>query len=655
MKILTRILFFVFLSTVCYACVDSDDVGENFTTFTGKVISTYLEESSEYSEFTAALNKVGALTLLQSYGKYTCFIPTNKAMEAYYAKHGVSLDQMTEKELTELVYYHLIDGEDRGSNAYFTRDFTIGSIASANMTDRYIYTLLESGNWVVNRTTKIISADLEMSNGAVHIIDEVLEGNNDLLPDLVQMDGGFNLFYQALDATGFRDTLSMVEDASYVQPTTLPSGAVQTQRTHYPESKKYGFTILAESDSILKLREGITSLDDLRNYAKSVYRDYTDPDETSSQNSLNRFVAYHIIPAKIMSNRFVNTYGFVSEYEWFSRKNDICYDGKYTIEQYHIPMAPDALISIQKGNIINTHRNVFTENLVSSNEVIRLIQEESDKDCRNGILHSLNNIMVYNDYVEKTVLNKRLRMEFQTFLPELVTNDIIAYKNESNQWHRIIPAGYCANMEFEEKRPSVFVKYSAPNVHHYLYGDEMNIFGFFDVTFMISAIPEGTYEIRIGYRVGNARDDVENTVDRGITQVYFDGEPCGIPIDMRLSATDAGIGWIQDYAISELLGGAAGNIDDPYGYENDKSIRNRGFMKAPDSYVGTVLYNNSGHADTYSTARNSNIDMRCILARNQYISKGKHKLRLKQMLSGSCLLDYIEFMPVELLDKEDQH
>lgn len=72
----------------------------------------------------------------------------------------------------------------------------------------------------------------------------------------------------------------------------------------------------------------------------------------------------------------------------------------------------------------------------------------------------------------------------------------------------------------------MFVKYVGDNMHSDYLHDYIESWGMFDVTITVGPIPDGSYEVRIGYRV--------NTNHRGITQFYLDEQPCGIPIDMRL-------------------------------------------------------------------------------------------------------------------------
>jgi len=670
------LLLILFGTLLCLSCQDNDDVGDNYATFRGLTIAEYLDEHADsLSEFTDACRAAGAYSLLRAAGKYTIFVPTNEAMRQYYSALGVSgCGDLSQKELRQLVYYHLLDGEANGSRAYTTQDFDGTALADQNMVGRYITTMMdnETPYWILNKTARDIHPDIESEtddegkrrdivNGVIHIVDHVMEGNMDLLPDFIENTGGFTLFFQALKATGLTDSLTAMEDENYVQSTTGPDGSdftTQTQKA-YPEKRLYGFTAMAEPDTVYQ-RHGITTLDELRRYAHEVYdeqypQDAAVSDETDPRNALNRFVAYHLLDKKVPLSKMVHTYAWVSEFSWFDeqRKNSICYDGKYTIEEYHVSMAPAALIYMQKrgadGSIaINTHRNVFTDaDLFNDPTTLQFITAQSDLECNNGMLHALNNIMTFNGYVRNTVLHRRLRLEMQTFLPELTTNNVNSYVNRYNQWHRYIPTGYCKNLGFEEQRPSVYMVYYAANVHPYLWGDELVGYGFFDITFHVKAIPAGKYEVRFGYHV---------SPDQGVTQIYFDGQPCGIPINMAQNATDGAIGWKCDLEVNGLTKYSMPSwsaVDDPLGIENDKTLRNHGFMKAPDSYVGTVYHNNT--EDNILSARNSNIDLRRILGTYTFAEDGDHEIEFVQMKSGSCEFDFIEFMPVDLLETEDRH
>lgn len=689
-KICALTLSIVLSVSLACSCADSDDVGDSYTTFTGQKIADYLSDEvnkEEYSEFVHLLEISNAWPLMESYGKYTLFMPTNKAVREYYMEKGdgvspMNPDTLNAKALRKLVFYHLIDGETNLAKNYTTFDFEEGALPTKNMVGRYLIVHFPEGAastaWQVNEEANIVEANLEMINGVVHVVDHVIEGNNDLLPNLIKNSGKYDIYGEALDATHLGSEMMLIEDESYKAPAAVTVNPFDrdAQKYKYPEEKKYGWTALLEPDELLATWNdkytaaagisGIKSVDDMEAYARAVYKELIDngsavpvdlsiTDRTNPKNALHHFVAYHFLRASVRTDNFVTTYGYVSEYDWFARRQDIC-DENYRIEQYWPTLAPGALLQCQKYNIINTDESsCWKSGMANSNEYLHFVQAESNKDCQNGYLHQLNRVMAYNSYVENEVLHRRLRMEFRTFFPELVTNDVIAYTNKYNQWHRLIPSGYCKNLIFEEQLPNVYVAYHAANVHHYLYGDELNAWGFFDVTCRVGPIPSGKYEVRFGYHVYGSGSE-----GAGVTQIYLDGEPCGIPLDMRVTAAAGDIGWeqdlymIQNYDPDNKLGRT--NItgeDDLYGYENDKSLHNRNFMKAPDSYVGSNWHNDYGN--NYGTARNSSGDLRYILGQFQFSDNGEHDVRFVQMLAGKGLFDYIEFIPVDLLDKEDQH
>jgi uncharacterized surface protein with fasciclin (FAS1) repeats len=117
------------------SCYDSDNVGENFYPFTGETIGSFLEKSPEtYSEFTQAVQKAGLTDLLKSYSQFTCFVPTNEAMQTYYSSLNVSsLAALSDSAVRYMVYSHLIP-----EKVYQRADFVEGALSSTNMNSRYL-------------------------------------------------------------------------------------------------------------------------------------------------------------------------------------------------------------------------------------------------------------------------------------------------------------------------------------------------------------------------------------------------------------------------------------------------------------------------------------------------------------------------------------
>lgn len=683
-KKMRRILACVCLSLLTVhgltSCMDSDDVGESYRTFEGQMIADYLKANDNLSLFTEAMRLTGTLTLLDSYGKYTAFIPTNEAMEQWLAKQGTTMEQMDSTALREMVYYHFIDGQTMAVAAYKTEDFPEGSFPAQNMVGRYLtaHVRTGSGAWTIKNGddyADLVSANNEMINGVVHVISEVLEGNNDLLPDFVANNPKYKIFGEALMVTAWRDSMLLIEDPTYEMPTAtvLPSGQSVSQTSTYygswPKQKRWLYTCFAESDSIMALREGIHSLDDLRAYAARIYPDATDPDETSPNNSLHQFVGYHLLDVQESRTKLVLSRGSVSSYDWFTWRDYIC-DENYRVEMYYVTMQPNMLLNVQNANtvdfdatsartvpVLNCPYSPFDpqySNMASAEElngwpVIRVIESEADQYCQNGVLHGINNMLVYSQQVKAQVFHRRIRTDIRTYMPEGVNNGLFYDADRGYNWfYSAFPDGFCKNIKLTSNS-NTFIAYEGRTPHDYLLGDRWTLQGNFDFTLTVGPLPRGSYEIRLGYTTASVG---------AVVQAYMDGQPCGIPIDTRVSAYNGNTGWIQDWlAIQESgssrFAGMGESEEDPYGLENDKNLRNHGFMKAPNSFVGWN-YHQLGYGDNL-TARNVDTRLRRILGIFNWTSDGTHELRLVAMRPGSYDFDYIEFIPTDMIEEEDQH
>ena len=671
------------LASVLSGCMDSDDVGESYRTFEGEMVSSYVSGREDLKEFEKALRMAGAYELLESYGKYTCFVPNDEAMEKWYAAVGKRLEQMDTADVREMVYYQLIDGQANAVDAYMTEDFPEGSFPVQNMLGRYLTASVQSGSGVWGIKTgdeyaDIVNPNNEMLNGVVHITDRVLEGNNDMLPDFVANNPRYSIFGQALLATGWRDSMMVLEDASYETPlsTTLPNGdEVSTSSTGYyqwPTTKKYLYTCFAESDSIMYLREGIEDLDDLRAYARRVYPDGADiEDETDPRNSLHKFVGYHLYDVQRPKNKLVINYYYVAMRVLFTWYEQI-WDEEYRVEQYYVSMQPNMLLYVQNANTVDKDNSsakgvpvlncpytpynpLYTSAMTMQDSyggkpIIRILNDEADQYCQNGVLHGLNNMLVYSDEVKADVFHRRIRMDVRTFLSEGVNNSVIYDGDKGYNWYiTSFPDGYFKNVRFTSNN-TTYLMYEGCTPHDYLHGDHFWLSGNFDFTIKVGPIPKGSYEVRLSFAT--------NTTKGAVVQAYLDGMPCGIPIDSRMAAYSGDTGWIQDWlAIQESgssrFAGMGESEEDPYGLENDKNLRNHGYMKAPNCYVGTN-YHNLAYGDNL-TARNVDTRLRKILNIVNWTEDGTHELRLVAMRAGDFDVDFIEFMPTDLLENEDQH
>jgi hypothetical protein len=174
-------------------------------------------------------------------------------------------------------------------------------------------------------------------------------------------------------------------------------------------------------------------------------------------------------------------------------------------------------------------------------------------------------------------------------------------------------------------------------------GDELNIVGNYEVTLKLPPVPQdGVYELRMG---------VSANSQRGMCQVYWGTDKdrlqaAGIPVDLRMGGQkwynvfgshgvgETGtVGWQDDVEDDDLL-----NAD------NDKILRNNGYMKAPNSYWEWTKSSSAVLSEWHM--RRKPDALRRILLREYMYANQTYYIQFKSVLSNpgtEFYLDYLEF------------
>ena len=127
---LKRAILYTFVcvsSFLATSCVE-DIPEENRFTWTGELISTYLEQQPEkYSKFITILKKANIskkaesslFQTLSTYGSYTCFAPTNAAVDEFLAEMcknpeeskitSTDVEMLSDSVATEIAKNHIIE------------------------------------------------------------------------------------------------------------------------------------------------------------------------------------------------------------------------------------------------------------------------------------------------------------------------------------------------------------------------------------------------------------------------------------------------------------------------------------------------------------------------------------------------------------------
>ncbi|HET7732636.1 MAG TPA: fasciclin domain-containing protein, partial [Paludibacter sp.] len=435
------LVLLVGMSSFLSSCIE--DTPDTISTFTQEMMGEYLQKRpTEFSEFTRLLDTTEVLGLVDSYGEYTLFAPNDSAMHAFYATSGrKSLKEFPLDTLKKIAYDHLIKGYELTTDL-----FTDGLMPYLTMGDRFIETSSknESGAYIyyVNQTSKILTKNIIVSNGVIHVIGKVLVPSALILPQAIAGDSKFKLFNEALIKTGLINKISPIRDESYDPKkfTYLDVNYHQGSgsKDEIPAARKYGFTAFMESDSTYSTVYGINNLEDLKLYAaQHVYNedpaDASVTDITDPRNSVNKFIAYHLANKKLPYVKLIDMYDtdhMVKTYDMY---------------EYIETMNPNTLLEVKKER--GSGGLNFINKSPETGESVQIVSDYKDKDAVNGVYHEINKILIYDRRVAGEMSSKRLRIDAAAFFPEFTNNNMRIYdKAVPRSW--VYPPGYIERLTY---------------------------------------------------------------------------------------------------------------------------------------------------------------------------------------------------------------
>lgn len=192
---LTRVGGAALLATALVACGD-DDVTD--TQEPGTIAAT-AAASSDLSTLTTALDAAGLVSTLDGAGPFTVFAPTNAAFDALGADVVAALLEDGNIDiLSRVLTFHVVSGA-----AAFSEDLSDGQTFTT--VEGGELTVGVSGGSVTVNGAEVVTADIEASNGVIHIIDGVLTDNLDLV-DVATVEG-FSTLVSLVDEQGLTETL----------------------------------------------------------------------------------------------------------------------------------------------------------------------------------------------------------------------------------------------------------------------------------------------------------------------------------------------------------------------------------------------------------------------------------------------------------------
>ena len=131
-------------------------------------IAEIAAENEDFSTLVAALDAAGLVEVLAGEGPFTVFAPTNEAFEAIPEAELEALLQPENRELlTEILTYHVVEGKAMAADV-------VGMDEATTLQGSPVAIDVEGETVRLAGTAQVVQADIEASNGVIHVIDSVL-------------------------------------------------------------------------------------------------------------------------------------------------------------------------------------------------------------------------------------------------------------------------------------------------------------------------------------------------------------------------------------------------------------------------------------------------------------------------------------------------
>jgi uncharacterized surface protein with fasciclin (FAS1) repeats len=125
--------------------------------------------AGSFNTLTAALKAAGLVEVLEGKGPFTVFAPTDEAFAALPQGTLENLLKPENKEkLVKILTYHVVSGQ------VMSTDLKAGEVATVEGSP----VTIELGESVKVNDARVVKADIEASNGVIHVIDKVILPSN---------------------------------------------------------------------------------------------------------------------------------------------------------------------------------------------------------------------------------------------------------------------------------------------------------------------------------------------------------------------------------------------------------------------------------------------------------------------------------------------
>ncbi len=180
------------------------------------------QDNANFSTLVAAVTKADLVGALSGQDKLTVFAPTNAAFEALATSLNVQVTDLLDlPNLKDILLYHVASGSLNAQSL-------LSSGSAATLQGRIVTVAQNGASVSINGNSTVSSADIEASNGIVHVIDTVLLPPTKNIVEVAQGDPQFSTLVAAVVKADLTGALSAEGPLTVFAPTNTAFEALAT-------------------------------------------------------------------------------------------------------------------------------------------------------------------------------------------------------------------------------------------------------------------------------------------------------------------------------------------------------------------------------------------------------------------------------------------
>jgi uncharacterized surface protein with fasciclin (FAS1) repeats len=161
---------FFALAVSLTSCKDEENP---ITTPVPQTIAQLVTSNSQFTLLSAAVNRAGLGATLSGAGPFTVFAPNDAAFRAAGFADAAAINAAPAATLSNILLYHVVSGSV-ASSAIAAGQTAQPTALTANGTAYVTKATSTSGTGVSVNGARVVQADVQASNGVIHVIDRVL-------------------------------------------------------------------------------------------------------------------------------------------------------------------------------------------------------------------------------------------------------------------------------------------------------------------------------------------------------------------------------------------------------------------------------------------------------------------------------------------------